>query len=242
MHFLFLLQTAFSLWMLVDAINRGAPVWWFVVVMVPFGEWAYFFAVFLPNHRYGEELKRKLFSKPVSVTQLRADLEETPSHENRVRLAQGLHDAGTYREAAALFADIVAAHPQDIDALYGYARCAFEEGERAAGIDALERVVERDMSYRDFEPCRELGRAYWDDDRKPDAVDLLERACGKTQRIGPHYAYASYLIAMDRPADARPVLERALRAYDGSPRFIKRADRLTARAARGALRRLGARA
>ena len=45
MHLLFLVSTAFTLWMLVDAIEKGIAARWGWVIIIPFGEFAYFFAV-----------------------------------------------------------------------------------------------------------------------------------------------------------------------------------------------------
>ena len=45
MHLAFMLSTAFSLWMLVDAVQRGLGAKWGWIIMIPFGEFAYFFAV-----------------------------------------------------------------------------------------------------------------------------------------------------------------------------------------------------
>ena len=42
---LFFAQTAFSIWMLVDAIQRRAPYYWYFIIAMPFGEWIYFFMV-----------------------------------------------------------------------------------------------------------------------------------------------------------------------------------------------------
>ena len=240
MHILFLLQTGFSLWMLMDAIRRGAPQLWWLVVLVPFGEWAYFFAVYLPDKGYGELLKRKLFTKPITIEELRRDRRQTPSHENLVRLAQGLHDHGHYREAAELFAEVIDAHAEDKDALYGYACCALEEGERAAQIDALERLIEFDISFADFQACMDLAKAYWSDDRRDDAIAAMQKLCKKSQRIGPRVVLADYLSAVDRHSEARSLLVDGLDTYDSSPRFVRRRDRRQARAARAVLSKLPA--
>ena len=49
MPILVALQTLFSLCMLIHAIQRDADRMWWLIVMVPFGEVAYFFAVVLPE-------------------------------------------------------------------------------------------------------------------------------------------------------------------------------------------------
>ena len=46
MHIVFLVFSyAFSIWMLIDASKRGARHWWIIIILVPFGEFIYFFMV-----------------------------------------------------------------------------------------------------------------------------------------------------------------------------------------------------
>lgn len=45
MHIPLLLSYAFSIWMLVDAYQRGAEHYWYLIIFFPFGEWVYFFLV-----------------------------------------------------------------------------------------------------------------------------------------------------------------------------------------------------
>ena len=39
------LALAFKIWMVFDALRRKVHLLWFFVLMVPFGDWVYFFAV-----------------------------------------------------------------------------------------------------------------------------------------------------------------------------------------------------
>jgi hypothetical protein len=52
---------AFSLWMLIDAYRRNADQFWYVIILVPLGEWAYFFLVKIRDYeglfRSGPALK-----------------------------------------------------------------------------------------------------------------------------------------------------------------------------------------
>lgn len=50
MHIFLLASYAFSIWMLVDAYQRGAQGWWIVIILVPLGEWVYFFVVKFPDY------------------------------------------------------------------------------------------------------------------------------------------------------------------------------------------------
>ena len=53
MHYLILLSYAFSIWMIVDAYQRGAQGWWIVIILVPFGEFIYFVMVKMQDFDLG---------------------------------------------------------------------------------------------------------------------------------------------------------------------------------------------
>ena len=53
MYILLILSYAFSLWMLVDAYQRHAEHYWFLIILFPFGEWAYFFLVKVHDFKGG---------------------------------------------------------------------------------------------------------------------------------------------------------------------------------------------
>ena len=62
---LFALQSIFSLWMLVDAVQRRCGTYWYFVVLCPFGEWVYFFKVKIHDPEF-ERMRlwvRALFKK-----------------------------------------------------------------------------------------------------------------------------------------------------------------------------------
>ncbi|MEM9072211.1 MAG: tetratricopeptide repeat protein [Myxococcota bacterium] len=237
MHILLLLQSAFSLWMLYDAIKRGAQQYWWIIVLVPFGEIAYFFAVVWPEMRR-KGLFEGLFRRPPTVAELRAAHEETPSHRNKTRLAQGLYDAGEIDEAGALFESLLDEEPLDREALYGFAQCALEADQPEAAISALETLVDLDIAYLDSVPAVLLVETYWDADQQDEALALADTLCRKSQRVGPRAVYATYLIELDRHDEARKLLNSGLKSYDASPPYVKRRDREDARAARALLRSL----
>lgn len=237
MHILFLLRTAFSVWMLVDAIKRRAPEYWWLIVLIPFGELAYFFAVKLPDMQFTTTLGKRLFTRRMSLQALRMEYTQTPSHENRVRLAQSLHDHGQYREAAEHFEHVLRANEDDKESLHGYALCALHKGDRDMTVRALERLVDIDIAYADYDPCFVLAGLHKEDGRAQEAIALLERASRASQRIGPRRMLATYLLENGRMAEARQALEEGLHAYESSPAYVKRRDRAEARAARDLLRK-----
>ncbi len=68
MHIVFLVFSyAFSIWMLIDAVKRGARHWWMIIILVPFGEFIYFFMVKIKDFK-GAFQKRKAGKKTASET------------------------------------------------------------------------------------------------------------------------------------------------------------------------------
>ena len=68
MHIVFLvISYAFSIWMLIDASKRGARHWWMIIILVPFGEFIYFFMVKIKDFK-GAFQKRKGNGKTASDT------------------------------------------------------------------------------------------------------------------------------------------------------------------------------
>jgi hypothetical protein len=99
-----LLQTAFMVWMLVDAYRRGADWFWMLLIFfVPFfGAWAYFFLVKVQAgdlHRLGLGRVGAVFHRGPSLAQLRYLAEQTPTLTNHVNLADKLIELKRYAEA-----------------------------------------------------------------------------------------------------------------------------------------------
>lgn len=233
----FLLQTAFSLWMLSHAVRRGAPHMWWLIILVPFGEWLYFFTVFLPDRRAGSALGQ-LLQRPPSLEAVERDYRQTPSHHNLVRYALVLHDAGRYADASERFSEALGRDPDDKDALYGYAATAQALGDPDAATRALEHLLELDLGYRDFRAAFDLAALHLRTERADEAIEILRQACRASQRLAPRVELARALAARERHAEARAALEEGLDTYAGSPAFVRRRDRVLAWQARRQLRSL----
>ncbi len=102
MTILYLLQPAFTIWMLVDALRRRPILYWYVIIFLPFGPFVYFFAFKIHDYDLGwlGRIVRPAPPAP-SLAELRERVRQSPSLANRMRLANALHDAGDYAEAAA---------------------------------------------------------------------------------------------------------------------------------------------
>ncbi len=231
MLILYYLQTAFTIWMLVDAVRRRADYYWYLLLFVPFGPFAYFFVVKI--HDYDLRwLKRLLsFERPPSIDALRYELRQTPSFANRMKLATALHDAGQLAEAAELFEGALETHKDDPEALHGLGRCRLELGEPEAAIAPLVKLCEKNRAYRDYAACLDLADAYAKTGRDDEAIELLEGVVKSSPRMPHHLALAQRLVESGHIERARELLEHALDEHRHSPSFVQRRDKTEARAA-----------
>lgn len=224
---LLILQQAFSLWMLVDAIKRGAKSHWYFVVMMPFGEWVYFFKVKIhdPEFEPIRAFYKRLTTKKVTIKQLRYQLEQTPSYASHLALAQGLHDKELAEEHFALAIRI---QGEEREALYGLALSRSAQGEHEAAMENYRRLIELEPAFRDYAAWPDLAHLLCAAGRFEEAFELLETLVVKSPRLGHRVLFAHYLMEGGRSESAREQLEKGMTEYEHAPKFIRRKDRLWA--------------
>jgi len=236
---LFYLQTAFSLWMLVDAVRRGAPKHWYWIVMVPFGEWAYFFSVKIHDREF--DFLRKGFTglteKKVTVDDLAYRVQQTPSFANKLRLGQGLYDSGAFVDAKTAFEAALELR-ESSDARYGLGLAEMELDNPEQAVQAFSAVIESEPSFMDYAPWIDLARGLAAAGRTDEAIERLELLVVKSPRLA-HRAQLAYALKVSgREADARQTLRAGLAEHERSPKFIKRRDRGAKRLAKRLLKEL----
>ncbi len=224
MPFLFAIQTIFSLWLVSDAMKRRAGCHWYWIIMMPFGEWVYFFTVKIHDPEF-RRVGERLLQKPVSIKELQYQARTSPSLHNKLLLAQATHDGGEFQEAIALFEEVASRDPENKKALYGLgvSYLAVKKVEKAIGI--LEQLVEEDFSYKDYDACLSLAEAYSQNAQPERAAELLEKVVHASNRISHSTALAKQLVALERDTQARIVIDEAIESYENSPRHIRRVGR-----------------
>ncbi len=237
MHLLFMLESAFSLWMLYDATQRRAATFWYFVILMPGGEFVYFLAVYMRNDRKMQKMVRKLAERPESIEQLQAAVEALPSVVNKLRLAQGLHDKGRMVEAAEAFRGVLVRDTENKEALYGLALSCGASHDDAGAVDALERLVALDVGYKEFAPGAELAAILWRKDRRDEALAMMKKVSRRSHRFEHEVQYAMFLIESGSRDDARELLTKGLNQHESGPKFAKRQDAVWAKRARALLER-----
>jgi len=242
MTLLYLLQVAFTIWMLVDAVKRRPIIYWYVIIFLPFGPLVYFLAFKIDD--YDLAWLRQLVRRPPpapSIAELRERLRQTPSLANRLRLANALHDARDYAEAAEVFTTILESRPDEPDALYGLGCCQLELGEPEAAAVALQKLCAQNRAYRDYAACLQLAEALGKAGHDDEAIDLLEGVARSSPRPLHRVALARHLIASARIERAQEVLREAIADHERASSTIQRRDRDAAREAAALLKSIASR-
>ena len=116
---LYLLQAAFTIWMLVDAFRRGEGYWPWIILFVPVvGPWAYFFIVLLPRRTGGRGWSLRAFRRRVSLDELRYRAEQSPTLANHLDLAERLIEGGEHADAVAHLDEVLTREPDHCRALF----------------------------------------------------------------------------------------------------------------------------
>jgi hypothetical protein len=229
-----LLQTAFTIWMLVDVYRRGAEYFWFwVILLVPgVGAWVYFFAVKVPSGDFGQLQLGGFLRRGPSLDQLRYQAEQTPTLASHLALAERLIELGQHSEAVPHLEAALQTEPEHGRALFSLASCQRELGRPAEAIPLLERLLRRDQRWGDYEGWRLLIDVQ---NQTGDHAGAL-RNCRELVRLSPTLQHrcllAEYLLDQGETKEAQFLLEQALRDHDYAPGPIRRRNRRWASEAR----------
>jgi hypothetical protein len=240
---LFFLQSAFSLWMLVDAVGRpGIARYWYWIILMPFGEWFYFFKFKIhdPDFAWLKAPFRAMADRPASVEKLRFQLQQTPSLANKVSLAQALHDAEALDEAAELFEEVLKSDATSRDALYGLGVSRIGLGDYEGAIEPLQTLLDVEPFHQEYDGWAKLAHAFWELGRRDDTVSTLARLVRMSPRLAHRVAYAHYLGQMERRDEAQAQLVTALQEFEYAPKYLKRSQHALAKRAKEMLHQISA--
>lgn len=237
---LFGLQSAFSLWMLVDAIRRGSAYYWYPVILMPFGEVVYFFTVKIydPEFLWLRTAFQGLTTKKPTLDQLRYRSEQSPCYENQVALAAALHDGKQYHEACGLFGSVLRSNGDSSEALFGLASSQMGLEDYSSAAENLKTLLQLEPAYNDYEGWTMLAGCLHRTGRLEEAVELTARLVEKSPRMSHRIHHAHYLRLVERREESRSQLETALQEHRHAPRFLRRRQGAWVRQAKQMLRQL----
>lgn len=235
-----LVFAAFHIWMLVDAVRRRAPFYWYLVILfVPFGSFIYFAMIKLP------ELNGRRPALAAAVPVLGPSLQdleqralETPSELNKLAFADALAAEQRHPEAVERYRDVLRAAKDSKEALHGLARSLLALERPQEAREELAHLMDLDSAFRDYSAALDYAEALWQAGERDDAIGLLTGLVGVSKRINHRMALAHYLKERGDSATARQELDQALREFASSPEFVQRRDRRWADRARKLLAEL----
>jgi len=230
-------DTLFSLWMLVDALKRGRAAYWWLLVLVPFGEWIYFFQFKIHDPDFADLrlFFQGLTRKRLSVEDLRLQLKMTPSFSNQLRLAQALHDREEFEEAKDLFELCFRQDQESKEALFGAACCLHQLGEKKEAEGRLRALIALDRAFEDYSPWKLLAEALFDLGQVQEAGKVLEELTETSPRLTHRVLHADFLLQARELDRAEEQLKLALLDHKTAPKYLRRQDKKSAALAKSLL-------
>ena len=181
-----------------------------------------------------------LFKKPISTRELRFKLEETPSFDNKVALAQALYDNDEFEESAALFEEALETNDTSWEALYGLAVSRMGSNDHEKAIEPLKRLIEREAPYREYDGWAKLAHALWQVERRKEAFDSLAELVRISPRLAHRILYAYFLTEDGQRDAAQEQLITAIQESEYAPKHWKRHNRQLVKRAKEMLEQLSA--
>jgi hypothetical protein len=236
-----LLAGAFFIWMLVDAILRRAPFYWYLILLLlgPLGAFLYFITVKLPElNGRRSAVPSTLSAQGPTLDELGEQARQVPSEQNKLIYADALAGAQRFSEAVARYRDVLRLSGDSKEALHGLSRALLSLGRPQDAVEVLAHLMELEPAYRDYSAALDYAEALWQAGQHEDAIGLLTGLVSVSKRINHRMALAHYLKEQGDSATARNELDQALREFASSPDFVQRRDQRWAERARKLLAEL----
>jgi hypothetical protein len=229
----------FQVWMLVDAIRRRVPFYWYLLLLMPIGAILYFAMIKLPEMNGKRPAAPSAFAvRGPSIEELGELARQTPSELNKLAFADALLAAQRYPEAVGRYRDVLRQSSESREALHGLARALMSMNRPLEAIEELARLMELDPAYRDYSAALDYAEALWQGGQHEDAIGLLTGLVSVSKRINHRMALAHYLKEQGDKTTARSELDQALADFASSPDFVKKRDQRWADRARKLLAEL----
>lgn len=236
---LFLLATAFQLWMFADAIRQREWLW---AVFILFG-WGissllYFFLVYrsAPSATRGFELPGAADRR--RIKELQAQIYHLDKAHHHLQLGDIYFQQGKLEKAEACYRAALERDPQDIDTRAHLGQCLLRLKKPADARPLLEGVIGEN-------PKHDYGHSLMALAETQMALGLSEAALLSWKRVTESHSYprakvqlAELYLAASQPELARAELREVLADDIHAPAFQRRRDRVWVRRAKALARKL----
>lgn len=226
------LSLLFSVALCVHVVRTNQAMYWlFIILMLqPLGGIVYLAAVIAPDLIRGPTARRlganarETLDPGREYRQAKGACDQSPSVNNKIRLAKAAAAMGRPAEAEQLYADAAQGiHADDPVLLLGRATALAELGRFAEALPLMDRLGEEERG-RTPAAALTLGRIYEGLGRTQEAETAYQWAAGRLPGLEGLARYAAFLAHSGRPAEAREmVTEMDSHVAKANPRFRKEA-------------------
>lgn len=240
---LWLLYSAFWLWMLIHCI-RFEPdrfFWIWVMLIVPFvGVIVYAATRYFPagDHPAPELVRRWLRGK--DLARLQAAAEQIGNPHQFIQWGDALRDVGGWRRAGSAYDQALRKDPENLPALWGAALVAEHDGRSGDVVALCRKILAKDPQYKFGDVSLAFGKALADQGKTDDARAHLDQHVRRWRHPEGLYLLAKLCREQGDPAAARQHLRSLLQDLNASPTAIARKHGRWKSRARQLLRQLPA--
>jgi tetratricopeptide (TPR) repeat protein len=238
---IFILGSAFTIWMAVEVVRRGQASGWLWVILVfgPVGAAVYFFSEYLDQPLFGWSGSH---GRKVSAGDLRVAEAEVHRLDNAATwlgYASALRARKQYPRAVEAAQKAVERDASSVDAQYELAQALSAAGRGAEAVAPLQRVIATNRSFDSEAALFALGKIHLASGDLDGARAALEEVESRSSRPEYLYELAIALAQLGRRDEAARVLQRLINEAELVPPYLKRSVKPWVRKSRQGLRRLG---
>lgn len=211
MDIFWIAYTAFVLWMSMDCINRKEHFIWviIIVVLIPIGPFAYFFAVknrssggptLQPIKLFGGGPAREIETD--ETLQLKELITKFHKAYHYEKLGQIYLEQKKYEAAVSQFEKAIKKDPELNEARYGLGKALHGMGQPAEAAKALEELIKIDKKYDYGNAIFGLAECYRLSDQDDKALETYEAVINSFHFFKAYYHYARLLDKKGKKKEA----------------------------------------
>ena len=218
--------------------RRPDGIWlWVIIFLGPIGALVYIGLEVVPDLAM---LRQSFdsYGRRKRITHLEALVRQNPAAGNYEELGDLYLEERKFERARECYDKAITPRADAIDALYGRGIANVHMEKYADAVADLEPVVARDPKRDLHRGVALLAHAYAHTNQPERAEQLFKQATEVSTLSETYLNYAAFLIAQNRPAEAREWAQKVLDKKPTMPRYLQRRERPWFRKAKGLLKRL----
>ena len=229
MDIFWIAYTAFVLWMSMDCINRKEHFIWviIIVVLIPIGPFAYFFAVknrldtggpsLQPIRLFGSSPAREIETE--ETLQLKELISKFHKAYHYEKLGQLYLEQKKYEAAVSQFEKAIEKDPELNDARYGLGKALHGMGQPAEAAKALEELIKIDKKYDYGNAIFGLAECYRLSDQEDKALETYEAVINSFHFFKAYYHYARLLDKKGKKKEAIDYMKSIIGSSKDLPEY-----------------------